>query len=72
VSPSGCEPVPKFPRDRSHQGGRHSALACNQKSRVISPQSVTPISIIDHSEGFSPNSLPSLITYVIIACTTRC
>jgi len=38
----------------------------NQKSRVMSPQSATPTSISDHSEGFNPNSLPSLITYVII------
>jgi len=30
------------------------------------PQIATPPSIIDHSEGVSPNSLPSLITYVII------
>jgi hypothetical protein len=38
----------------------------NQKSKVMSPQSATPTSISDHSEGFNPNSLPSLITYVII------
>jgi hypothetical protein len=30
------------------------------------PQIATPPSIIDHSAGVSPNSLPSLITYVII------
>jgi hypothetical protein len=33
----------------------------------MNPQSATPPSIIDHSEGVNPNSLPSLITYVIIA-----
>jgi len=47
----------------------------NQKSRVTSPQSATPTSISDHSEGFNPNSLPSLITYVIIcmySLLTRC
>jgi len=32
----------------------------------MSPQSATPASISDHSEGFNPNSLPSLITYAII------
>lgn len=32
----------------------------------MSPQSATPTSISDHSEGFNPNSLPSLITYAII------
>jgi hypothetical protein len=37
----------------------------------MSPQSATPISISDHSEGFNANSLPSLITYVII-CMYSC
>jgi sensor domain CHASE-containing protein len=32
----------------------------------MNPQSATPTSIIVHSEGFSPNNLPSLTTYVII------
>jgi hypothetical protein len=32
----------------------------------MNPQSATPPSINDHSEGVSPNSLPSLITKVII------
>ena len=41
----------------------------------MSPQSATPASISDHSEGFNPNSLPSLITYAIIcmySVLTRC
>ena len=41
----------------------------------MSPQSATPTSISDHSEGFNPNSLPSLITYAIIcmySVLTRC
>jgi hypothetical protein len=68
-------PSPGFPRNRSRHGGRHRVRLRNQKSRVMSPQSATPTSISDHSEGFNPNSLPSLITYVIIcmySVLTRC
>src|ERR1017187_5084410 len=43
----------------------------DQKSSVTNPQSATPTSSIDHSEGFSANSLPSLTTYANIA-DTRC
>jgi hypothetical protein len=70
LSPAVCEPRPLG----SHATGPTKAAGTahesgNQKSRVRNPQSATPISIIDHSEGFSPNSLPSLTTYVIIAST---
>jgi hypothetical protein len=51
-----------------HPGMDNPATA-NQKSSVISPHSATPTSSIDHSEGLSANSLPSLITWGIIART---
>jgi hypothetical protein len=57
---------PRVLRNRSRHGDRHRVRPGNQKSSVMNPQSATPPSIIDHSEGVSPNSLPSLITYVII------
>ena len=45
--------------------------ATDHKSSAINPQSATPTSSSDHSEGFSANSLPSLTTYALIA-GTRC
>src|SRR5512139_4347305 len=39
----------------------------HQKSSVANPQSATPTNSIPHSEGFSANSVPSLVTYGIIA-----
>jgi hypothetical protein len=35
----------------------------------MNPQSATPTSNIDHSDGFSAHSLPSFTTYAIIADT---
>jgi hypothetical protein len=35
----------------------------DQKSNVATPQTATPASSIDHSEGFNANNLPSLTTY---------
>src|SRR5262249_14958800 len=51
----------------------HYKDVCSQaeSSSVSNPQSITPPMRIDHSEGFKPNSLPSLFTYVSIA-KTRC
>jgi hypothetical protein len=45
--------------------------AKDHKNSAINPQSATPTSSSDHSEGFSANNLPSLTTYAIIA-GTRC
>ena len=47
------------------------AAAKDHNSSAINPQSATPTSSSDHSEGFSANNLPSLTTYAIIA-GTRC
>jgi len=58
-------------RTRSWSRTLRCLVKPDQKSSVRNPQSATLTSNTDHSEGFSPNSLPSLTTYAIIA-DTRC
>jgi hypothetical protein len=60
-----ANPVPWF-RANGPTMAAGTAHKGNQKSSAMNPQSATPTSIIVHSEGFNPNSLPSLTTYVIM------
>jgi hypothetical protein len=63
---------PSSPPNRHHRGGRLRAQTGDQKSNVANPQSATPASSIDHSDGFNANNLPSLTTYAIIGDTRCC